>query len=109
MRVRFIFPSQLEARIVGFTAEGKRVEVREVLVEPLFFRSDAKPACLFIEVQDCDGEVITQHMAHVSGVNGDFRSIRREQRSTTYDTQKKKRQAKEAVDENVGTAPAVRK
>jgi hypothetical protein len=108
MKVKVVFPSELEATVYGVTVAGAKVALREVIIEPNFFRPDARPTCIYAESQDQEGETIHKYVATLSGTNGAIQVTQLKPTVTKYDRQRYEQADEEPVKKK-GPGPEPRK
>lgn len=83
MFVNMYFPGPMEGDTTGKDINGKRTELLQAIVEPLFFRPDGKPAVCYLESCDANGEVIARYMLTLSGKTGSITLAKRKPCSKT--------------------------
>lgn len=77
MFLRVLLPGPMEAR----SDLGKA----QFDLRPVFYRSNAKPFFLYVNVYDNKGRIVNEYALSISGANGQVSLTKREPVETSYD------------------------
>ena len=88
MQLRIQIPSGVEAVVKAVTMDGKEVQIREIFIEPVFFKPNGRPNTVYFETQDRKGRSINKYIGTMGGQTGDFRLDKRSPSTPRFDAER---------------------
>ena len=78
-------PSLVEAESYAITLDGKKVAIKELVIEPVFFVPGGQVTVLYLDSQDSAGDTIMKFVVKQSGRTGLLNSYKLQPRVPTYE------------------------
>ena len=85
MHLKVQLPSLVEAESYAVTLDGKKVAIKELVIEPVFFVPGGQVTVLYLDSQDSSGDTIMKFVVKQSGRTGLLNSYKLQPRVPTYE------------------------